>query len=157
MNENLILKTENVKFLTSLPQIALQDIKTSFEVAHWDTKNYWNSPASLWNSIIVTILLHVHIFLKCFYITNNFLVMLGMVKLLLIVSLNRCSFCKIIVTTDVYYVRNVTDGDWVREDQKWLKRIAISHIVNIILVPNCTVVKKGIKIGILNFELGTFS
>ena len=33
-------KTENVKFLTSLPQAVLQDMKKSFEGAHWDAKNY---------------------------------------------------------------------------------------------------------------------
>ena len=34
------LKTENVKFLTSLPQVVLQYIKKSFEGAHWDAKNF---------------------------------------------------------------------------------------------------------------------
>ena len=34
------LKTEKVKFLTSLPQVVLQDTKKSFERAHWDAKNY---------------------------------------------------------------------------------------------------------------------
>ena len=28
--------------------------------AHWNAKNYWNSPASLWNSTTVTTLLLVH-------------------------------------------------------------------------------------------------
>ena len=32
--KKLTLKTENVKILTSLPQIFLQDIKKSFEGAH---------------------------------------------------------------------------------------------------------------------------
>ena len=41
------LKTEKVKFSTSSPQVVLQDIKKSFEGAHWDAKNYWNSPVSL--------------------------------------------------------------------------------------------------------------
>ena len=41
------LKTENINILTSLPQVVLQDIKRSFEGAHWDAKNYGNSPASL--------------------------------------------------------------------------------------------------------------
>ena len=48
------MKTENVKFLTSLPQFVLQDIKKSFEGAHLDAKNYWKLPVSLWNSTIVT-------------------------------------------------------------------------------------------------------
>ena len=34
------LTTENVKFLTSPPQVVLQDTKKSFEGAHWDAKNY---------------------------------------------------------------------------------------------------------------------
>jgi len=32
------LKTEKVKFLTSLPQVVLKDMKKSFEGAHWDAK-----------------------------------------------------------------------------------------------------------------------
>ena len=52
------MKTENVKFLTSPPQVVLQDTKKSFEGAHWDAKNNWNSHASLWNSTIVTTLIH---------------------------------------------------------------------------------------------------
>ena len=34
------LKSENVQFLTSPPQVVLQDMKKSFEGAHWDAKNY---------------------------------------------------------------------------------------------------------------------
>ena len=51
------MKTENVKFLPSLPQVVLQGIKKSFEGAHWDAKIYWKSPASLWNSKTVNILM----------------------------------------------------------------------------------------------------
>ena len=51
------MKTEKVKFLTSSPQVVLQDIKRSFKRAHLDAKNYWNLPASLWNSTNVTTLL----------------------------------------------------------------------------------------------------
>ena len=38
--KKLTLKTENGKFLISLPQVVLQDIKKSIEGAHWDAKNY---------------------------------------------------------------------------------------------------------------------
>ena len=41
----------------AMPQVVLQDIKISFEGAHLDAKNYWNSPASVWNSTTVTTLL----------------------------------------------------------------------------------------------------
>ena len=34
------LKTENVKFLTSLPQVVLKDMKKSFEGTHLVAKNY---------------------------------------------------------------------------------------------------------------------
>ena len=34
----MTLKTENIKFLTSPPQVVLQDIKTSFKGANWDAK-----------------------------------------------------------------------------------------------------------------------
>ena len=34
------LKTKSVKILTSLPQIVSQDIKKSFEGAHWDAKTH---------------------------------------------------------------------------------------------------------------------
>ena len=34
------LKTENALLLMAPPQFVLQDIKKSFEGAHWDTKNY---------------------------------------------------------------------------------------------------------------------
>ena len=54
------MKTENVKFLTSTPQVVLQDIKKSFKGAHWNAKIYWNSPASLWNSTTVTMLMLIH-------------------------------------------------------------------------------------------------
>ena len=38
--EKFTLKTENVKFLTSLPQVFLQDVEKSFEETLWDAKNY---------------------------------------------------------------------------------------------------------------------
>ena len=47
------MKTEKFKFLISLPQGFFQDMKKSFEGAHWDAKNYWNSVASLWNSTTI--------------------------------------------------------------------------------------------------------
>ena len=36
--KKLTLKTENVKLLTSLPQVILQDIKKSFKGAYWSAK-----------------------------------------------------------------------------------------------------------------------
>ena len=51
------LKTENTQFLTALNQVVLQDIKKIFEGNNWDANNYWNLPASLWNSTIVITLM----------------------------------------------------------------------------------------------------
>ena len=49
----MILKTEIIPFLTVLNQVVLQNVKKSFEEAHFDAKIYWISSATPWNSIIV--------------------------------------------------------------------------------------------------------
>ena len=38
--KRLTLKTENVKFLTSMPQVLLQDIKKIFYGADWNAKTF---------------------------------------------------------------------------------------------------------------------
>ena len=43
----MTLNSENVQFLTTLPQTVLQDIKKAFEYARWEVKIYQNSPESL--------------------------------------------------------------------------------------------------------------
>ena len=50
-------KIKKCCFLTALNQKVLQDIKKSFEDVHLDAKIYWISPASLWNSTTVIMLI----------------------------------------------------------------------------------------------------
>ena len=54
----MILHFENSQFLRALTQKVLKVIKKSFEYAHWNTKIYWISLVSLWNSTTVTMLLY---------------------------------------------------------------------------------------------------
>ena len=49
-------KTKNSLLLTALNQMVLKDIKKSFEDVHLDAKIYWVSPASLWFSTTVIML-----------------------------------------------------------------------------------------------------
>ena len=53
----IILIFENSQFLTAQTQKVLRSIKKSFGYAHWDTEFYWILPETLWNSIIVNMLI----------------------------------------------------------------------------------------------------